>query len=137
MECVFCDITTGVDPALIIDRTKGAVAFLPATLEAPGHTLIVPTDHYETLLDVPISTLTRVLGLTQSLCHHYRKVLGATGFNVLHASGTAAQQSISHFYLHLIPRFDDDELDTWPLHPPDQPIDRNGTYDELSRLLRG
>lgn len=133
MDCVFCNIATGASPALIIDRVKGAVAFLPATLEARGHTLVVPTDHYENLLDVPISALTRVLGLTQTLCHHYTQAIGATGFNLLHASGASAQQTVSHFHVHLIPRFDGDGVEAWPLRP-EEALDRNAEYDILRRI---
>ncbi|WP_366921383.1 HIT domain-containing protein, partial [uncultured Fusobacterium sp.] len=44
---------------------------------------------------------------------HFKERLGATGINILHASGKSAQQSVPHFHIHIFPRFDDDGLDTW------------------------
>lgn len=49
------------------------------------------------------------------LAEHYKSKIGADGINLLHASGTSAQQSIPHFHVHLLPRFENDGVNAWPL----------------------
>jgi len=90
------------------------MAFVPLHLEAYGHTLVAPRAHYETLWDLNPHLLASVIGVVQMLTVHYRACIGATGVNLLHASGKDAQQSVPHFHVHLLPRFQGDGVDAWP-----------------------
>jgi len=112
--CPFCAIADDRAHANVVYRDDEVIAFLPLHLAAYGHTLIAPREHYETLWDIPQDVLTRLLDATQMLTARYRSMLGATGVNILHASGKDAQQSVPHLHLHLLPRFPRDGLDTWP-----------------------
>ncbi|MCK4682067.1 HIT domain-containing protein, partial [Candidatus Bipolaricaulota bacterium] len=69
----------------------------------------------------------------KKLAIHYNDRIGSSGVNVLHASGVSAQQSVPHLHIHLIPRFDDDGLDTWPNLPVLQ-VDKDELLEKL--LLR-
>ena len=53
----------------------------------------------------------------QRLARHYREAAGATGTNLLHASGVDGEQSVFHFHFHLLPRFKDDGVHAWPVLP--------------------
>ena len=99
-------------------------------MNAYGHTLVVPKAHCERLWDIDRQDLANLMAAVQELCLRYRSRFGATGFTLLHASGAAAQQSVPHVHLHLLPRFAGDGLDAWPPLPPLQ-VDR---ADLMTRL---
>jgi histidine triad (HIT) family protein len=120
--CPFCAIASGSGRADTVDadivyEDDAVVCFLPRELYAYGHTLIVPKAHYTTVWDIDRHVLGRLLAVMQELCIQYRSRVGATGFNLLHASGPDAQQSVPHFHMHLLPRFAGDGLDAWPPLP--------------------
>jgi histidine triad (HIT) family protein len=73
--------------------------------------------HYKDLYDVPEKLLSKLIIIAKKLTLAYKKKIGATGVNLLHASGKDSQQSVFHFHFHLFPRFKNDKLDTWPKLP--------------------
>lgn len=131
-DCLFCRITSGQDAADLIYEDEHVLAFLPRDLVARGHTLIAPRRHLPAIWDLPADLLDGIMRAAQLLSERYRGVLGASGINLLHASGTDAQQSVPHFHIHLLPRFPGDGLDAWP-PLPEVHVDRV----ELTRQLRG
>ncbi|MDR0369550.1 MAG: HIT domain-containing protein [Candidatus Peribacteria bacterium] len=116
-NCVFCDIITKKLPAYIVHEDNNVIAILPKDMEVYGHTLVIPKKHYESIFDVEESDLHNVLSCVKHLSLHYQKTLGATGVNILNASGKDAQQSVFHLHFHIIPRFPKDKLDTRPKFP--------------------
>jgi histidine triad (HIT) family protein len=128
-NCIFCKIIKGKEPARIIYEDKDVICFLPKTIQVYGHTLIVPKKHYKDLYDIPEKLLSKLIITAKKLTLAYRKKIGATGANLLHASGKDGQQSVFHFHFHLFPRFKNDKLDTWPKLPkikidPDELLER-------------
>jgi histidine triad (HIT) family protein len=93
------------------------MAFVPRDMAAKGHLLLIPKIHYETILDIPNETLESLMVLAKNLSISLQSKSEVTGVNLLHASGESAQQSVKHFHIHLIPRFDNDGLDVWPKLP--------------------
>ena len=130
-DCVFCRIVRKEASALIVHETDTVICFLPIEVEVYGHTLVVPKAHHVDLYDTPAALLHDVITAAQQLTVAYRERIGATGMNLLHASGRDAQQSVFHFHVHLLPRFPDDGLNTWPSLPAIR-ADR----EELLRTLR-
>lgn len=114
MECVFCKICTHELPGAIIYQDNIITCFLPQKMEVYGHLLIVPNNHYENIFDIPDAELSHITKFAKKISLRLKEKLGATGINILHASGKSAQQSISHFHIHIFPRFENDGLDTWP-----------------------
>jgi histidine triad (HIT) family protein len=104
----------GEEPSWIVHETDDVVCFLPETCSAFGHTLIVPKQHFADLYDIPETLLGKLAAEAKNLSLSYRDKIGATGVNLLHASGVDGDQSIFHFHFHLLPRFPDDGLVTWP-----------------------
>lgn len=129
-DCVFCKLTKGELPAWVVYENENVVCFLPQEVEAYGHTIIAPKSHYSDLFSTPTEVLGQVLTVTQKVAMHYRQAIGAVGVNLLHASGVAAQQSVPHLHIHLIPRFENDGLDAWPILPGTQ-----ASKDELLQRL--
>lgn len=113
MGCAFCPVGRDEEDAAILDESDETLAFAPLDHLSEGHMLVIPKEHYETLLDVPEPTLCAVMEhaktISQRLCAG-----DFEGVNLLHASGGAAQQSVQHFHVHLAPRREGDQLDLWP-----------------------
>ena len=113
-NCIFCKIINKESPADIIYEDEDVICFLPRDIEIYGHTLVIPKKHYVNLYDIPADILSKVMEIARKLTLEYKKKIGATGMNLLHASGAEAHQSVFHFHLHLFPRFENDGLNTWP-----------------------
>jgi len=116
-NCVFCRIIKRKEPARIIYEDKDVICFLPKTIAVYGHILIIPKKHYESLYDIPYEPLFKLVKTAKKLALIYKKKIKATGVNLMHASGKDAQQSVFHFHFHLLLRFKNDGLDTWPKLP--------------------
>lgn len=129
--CPFCRIAHGIAPADVVYEDSTVLCFLPSELQAYGHTLVVPKTHYTSLWDIDWGVLAELMEVVRLLSLRYRSSIRATGINLLHASGRSAQQSVPHFHLHLLPRFEGDGLNTWPALPKLH-VDRS----ELVRKLR-
>ena len=112
--CVICDLAAGGIPRWVVHETETVICFLPLELNAYGHTVIAPKAHFANLFDIPFELLCELTEVAKRLAGHYKQVLGATGINLLHASGADAGQSVPHFHLHLLPRFAGDGLTAWP-----------------------
>lgn len=128
--CIICQIVAGEIPAWIVYQTDSIVCFLPKEINAFGHTLIAPKTHYPDLYTLPEQVAGELMCVAKALTVHYADALQATGVNLLHASGKVAQQSVMHFHLHLLPRYENDKLDAWPALE-DVLVDRD---DLLSRI---
>lgn len=115
--CIFCEIVAGRSPASIICENDYVMAITPREIEAPGHTLLIPKRHSANLLDIHPDDLNHLLQFTKRLAHYLSQAKEADGFNLLHASGEAAQQSVGHFHMHLIPPQTNDGLNTLPTLP--------------------
>lgn len=116
-SCVICELACGQKQGWIVCETEIVVGFLPLDMNAYGHTVIAPKAHYEDIFDIPEGALCEIAAACQLLAQRYRNSIGATGVNLLHASGADAQQSVRHFHVHLLPRFAEDGLEAWPTLP--------------------
>ena len=86
-------------------------------MEVYGHTVIAPKLHLPDLFCAPAERVNDLFAATQKLALHFRTAIQASGVNLLHASGSAAQQSMPHLHVHLLPRFENDGLNAWPAFP--------------------
>jgi len=116
-DCVICDIVAKRIPSWIVYQDAEVICFLPKSLEAYGHTIIAPKNHFQDIYSVPDDILEVILITTKRIAEHYQNQISALGINILHASGVAAQQSVPHIHFHLLPRFENDGLNTWPNLP--------------------
>lgn len=113
-ECIFCKIAKGEIPSFKVGESEKALAFLDVNPGVKGHTLVIPKNHAESIFDVSENDLKEVSALIKKVAERMEKNLKADGVNVLNASGKAAQQSVFHLHFHVIPRFENDGLNTWP-----------------------
>jgi histidine triad (HIT) family protein len=113
-NCIFCKIIKGeeLERTVIFENDK-VIAIKPRTEINPGHTLVIPKEHYLDLFDTPEDILKEVITVSQILAKNLKDRHKANGVNLLHASRKEAGQSVFHFHMHVVPRFADDGLDLW------------------------
>jgi len=109
-ECLFCGIVAGDVPAQIVDSDEHTVAFMDINPATAGHALVVPRAHSADLMEVSDEDLERSTLAARRLARRMRAALEPAGFNVLNSCGSAAWQTIYHFHLHVIPRYENDPL---------------------------
>jgi histidine triad (HIT) family protein len=109
-ECIFCRIVSGELPSTIIREDERTVAFMDINPATRGHALVVPRRHARDLLEIGREDLDAVLAAAQELARRAVDRLGAAGVNLLNSCGQAAWQTVFHFHIHVIPRYEDDPL---------------------------
>lgn len=113
-NCVFCKIIEGDRAkATVVFENDIVIAIKPLDEVNPGHTLVIPKEHYVDLFDIPADVLKELIEVSQQLAKSLKAKLSSTGTNILHASGKDAGQSVFHFHIHVVPRFENDGLDLW------------------------
>ena len=132
-DCLFCGIVAGTIPSETIDSDEKTAAFMDINPATPGHALVVPREHSADLLEIGSEDLTATILAAQRLAKRMKDVLGADGINLINACGAAAWQTVFHFHIHVVPRYEDD-----PLKLPWVPAP--GDSDEIAKvadLMRG
>lgn len=107
-DCVFCGIVAGTTPAHIVFRDSTVTGFLDTRPLFPGHTLVVPNDHHETLADLPAPLVDPLFARVQRLSHIMTDPFGAQGSFV--ATNNTVSQSVPHLHVHVVPRTKGDGL---------------------------
>lgn len=113
-SCLFCRIVSGELTAVIVFEDKNTVAFLDHRPLFPGHTLLVPREHYETLGDLPTAQIGPLFKNAQLLSRVIEAALDAEGTFV--AMNNRVSQSVPHLHVHVVPRRRKDGLKGffWP-----------------------
>ncbi len=112
-DCIFCQIVTGDAPSYKIYEDEHTFAFLSIHPNNPGHTLVIPKNHYENIYELPEKDLTYVMNTTKKLSIAIKKALNADGINIAQNNDKAAGQVIFHSHTHIIPRFETDGYKHW------------------------
>jgi histidine triad (HIT) family protein len=112
--CVFCDISAARSPAEIVFETGDCLGFLDSRPLFPGHTLLIPRRHVETLPELPPELLTPLFAAVQLLTRAVPQALEAQGSFV--AMNNKVSQSVPHLHVHVVPRNKKDGLKGffWP-----------------------
>jgi len=113
-ECIFCKIVKGEIPCNKVGENDDFLCFLDISPISVGHALIVPKQHFTNLLDFPVGLDLSFFSFAKEMAGKIVKAVGADGFNLGMNNGRAAGQIVFHQHTHLIPRFDDDGLSSWP-----------------------
>jgi histidine triad (HIT) family protein len=109
-DCLFCGIVAGDVPGQIVDSDDHTVAFMDINPATPGHALVVPREHTADLMEISDGDLERTMVAARRLARKMEAALEPAGYNVLNACRPAAWQTVFHFHLHVIPRYEDDPL---------------------------
>ncbi|MGH2835130.1 MAG: HIT family protein [Solirubrobacteraceae bacterium] len=109
-DCIFCKILAGELPASIVDEDEHTIAFMDINPATRGHALVIPRAHTTDLLEIEPAQLAAVNIAAKRLAARAKQRLGADGVNVINSCGAAAWQTVFHFHLHVIPRYQGDPL---------------------------
>src|ERR1051325_3163930 len=113
-DCLFCRIVSGELPATVVYEDDNAVAFLDHRPLFPGHTLLVPRQHVETLGELPAKLVAPYFEAAQLLSVAVESAMDAEGTFV--AMNNRVSQSVPHLHVHVVPRRRKDGLKGffWP-----------------------
>ena len=109
-DCLFCRIVAGELPATVIHQDDRTLAFMDINPATRGHALVVPRTHVPDLHGIGEDDLAAVARTAQRIAGRARDRLGANGVNLLNSTGRAAWQTVFHFHIHVIPRYEGDPL---------------------------
>jgi histidine triad (HIT) family protein len=120
-DCVFCKIRDGQIPSMKVYEDDQTLAFMDINPLNAGHCLVVTKNHAATLWESQEADLQAAITTAKKLAVALRAAVKPDGLNMLQANGAAAFQSVAHFHLHLIPRWNNDGKGfDWKLVPGDR-----------------
>ena len=105
-NCIFCKIIAGEIPSRTIYEDEEFKVILDVSPASKGHALILPKNHYANLFDIDEEVAARAMKLAKKLATHMTEKLGCDGFNLLQNNHETAGQTVFHFHMHLIPRYE-------------------------------
>ncbi len=107
-DCIFCKIANGEIPSKTLYEDEQFRVILDLGPATKGHALILPKDHFANLYELPDETAAKVMQLAKKMATQMTEKLGCDGFNLVQNNGETAGQTVFHFHLHLIPRYEND-----------------------------
>lgn len=105
-DCVFCQIVQKKLPASIVYEDDTVLAFLDIRPVNEGHTLVIPKQHFEGILDIPEELNAYVNKIVKRVAVAVKKATSADGLSIIQQNGRAANQDIFHLHVHIIPKFE-------------------------------
>lgn len=109
MNCIFCKIINGEIPCYKVYEDEKVLAFLDISQASKGHTLIVPKTHFANMLECDEETVAYMYKIANKLGNQIVNSLGAKGMNILTNVNEVAGQTVKHFHIHLLPRYNDED----------------------------
>lgn len=124
-NCIFCKLANGDIQTRAIYEDAQFKVILDNAPATRGHALILPKDHYKNLYELPKETAADAMKLAKKMALRMREVLHCEGFNIVQNNGELAGQSVFHFHMHLIPRYQEDgQRILWkPTDPTEDSLD--------------
>lgn len=107
-DCIFCKIANGEIPSRTLYEDEKFRVILDLSPATRGHALIIPKDHASNLYELPDESAGAVMLLAKKLAAVMNERLQCDGLNLVQNNGEAAGQTVSHFHLHMIPRYVND-----------------------------
>lgn len=109
--CVFCKIVNNEIPAYKIYEDADFLAFLDISQATLGHTLVIPKKHFSNILDSDDVTNQKILKVVQIVTNKLKDNLHLEDFNIISNLGKKAGQTVNHYHIHIIPRYDRDDFE--------------------------
>jgi len=124
-DCLFCKIVAGEIASTRVYEDERTIAFMDINPGTTGHLLVIPREHARDLLEIDPQDLAACAQTAQVMAQRVSERLDADGVNLINSCGSKAWQTVFHFHIHVIPRYDGD-----PLRLPWQPAP--GDRDEIA-----
>lgn len=109
-ECIFCKIIAGEIPSSTVYEDEDFKAIMDIAPAAKGHVIMLAKKHAANLFDLEDSVASKALITARRIAKAMKEELGCDGINILQNNGEAAGQTVFHFHIHVIPRFNDDQV---------------------------
>lgn len=125
-NCIFCKLANGDIPTRSIYEDDDFNVILDMSPATKGHALILPKEHAATIYEMEEEVLAKAMKLAKKLVVQNTPKLGAAGYNLVQNNGECAGQTVSHFHLHLIPRYENDgqKIGWEPTSPTAEELDQ-------------
>lgn len=107
-NCIFCKIANGQIPSKTLYEDEDFRVILDLGPATEGHALILPKEHAANLFELPEALASKALLVAQKMAVRMKETLGCDGLNLVQNNGEAAGQTVSHFHIHVIPRYEND-----------------------------
>jgi histidine triad (HIT) family protein len=118
-ECIFCRIVAKQIPASVVFEDDHTLAFMDLGQVNPGHVLVATKPHVENVFGLDDTQAAAVFRTTARVARASRKAFDAPGLTLFQANGPAASQTVFHFHMHVLPRWEDDGMSlAWPVKNP-------------------
>ena len=124
-DCIFCKIANGDIPSRTLYEDERFRVILDLGPAAKGHALILPKEHFDDLYELPEDWCADVMKLAKKMAAQMTEKLHCDGFNLVQNNGEAAGQTVHHFHMHIIPRYQEAApIITWdPSSPSAEELD--------------
>jgi len=109
-NCIFCKIANGEIPSATIYEDELFRVILDISPASKGHALILPKEHYRNLFEIPDDLAAKAFVLAKKIMTKMKDVVGCDGYNLVQNNEPSAGQTVFHFHIHMIPRFEGDNL---------------------------
>lgn len=109
-NCIFCKLANGDIPTATLYEDEDFRVILDANPASKGHALILPKEHYADFYELDDEIAAKVMVLAKKMVTKLRGVLGCDGYNIVQNNGECAGQTVFHYHLHLIPRYEGDDV---------------------------
>ena len=133
-NCIFCKIANKEIPGKIVYEDDLCLAFLDLSQTTNGHTLVVPKTHYQNILDVDKEVLSHLIKVTKKLTNQIITNLDAKGANVLTNANEVAGQTVMHFHIHIIPRYNETDQIKIDFTDRSQEVDLDNIFNKINSL---
>ena len=107
-NCIFCKIAAGEIPSKTLYEDEKFRVILDLGPAPRGHALVIPKEHYADLYEIPEETAGEAMKVAKKMAAVMTEKLKADGFNIVQNNGEVSGQSVFHFHIHLIPRYEND-----------------------------
>lgn len=119
-DCIFCKIVAGEIPCFKLFEDEQTLAFMDINPANEGHALAIPKEHFRDVYALPDELLGATACTAKRVAQAARETLNPDGINLVQANGSGAAQSVMHFHMHILPRWNSDDLKlNWGLRPGD------------------
>lgn len=109
-DCIFCKIIAGEIPSATVYEDEDFKAIMDIAPAAKGHVIILSKKHFANVFELEDTVAAKVLVVARKIAKAIKEELNCDGINLLQNNGEAAGQTVYHFHMHVIPRYNDDHV---------------------------
>ena len=109
-DCIFCKIIAKEIPGHVLYEDDDVLVFLDISQTTKGHTLIIPKVHRQDVFDMKPEEMERVFAVVPKIAQALKATFECSGLNLINNNGASAGQTVFHYHVHLIPRYEDDRF---------------------------